>query len=101
MIANIIDFFERLRLKCIVKQNKKFFLYNNWLWIYCHQIHDALVTHTTMHPVEIPWEFLEHHTDYEIKNVFNDEENEILDRVARMAKYSPDFDEDVKRMVKK
>ena len=65
MMGVLVELIERLRLRIIVKRNKKIYSYNNWLWIYCHEIHDAFVSNTTMHPVNVPWEFLEHHTDYE------------------------------------
>ena len=64
------------------ERRKKMYSYTNWKWKYYHEIYNALREFTTMHEVFLPWEFLEHHTDEEIRNFFGEKTYKRLDTVT-------------------
>ncbi|MBQ9608344.1 MAG: hypothetical protein IJV15_02745 [Lachnospiraceae bacterium] len=57
---------------------KKMYSYTNEKWVYYHYHVEVLFDLTTMHRLYLPWEFLEHHTEEEIRNYFGEEKYSIL-----------------------
>ena len=65
-----------------LKESEKF-EFTNWKWVNYHEIHDLFVRHTTMHQLDLPWDYLEHHSDDEIKNKYGEANFRKLEQLVR------------------
>ena len=90
-MLEIFSDFSKIKGYKIYRKYKKIYSYTNKKWVYYHDFINTFNKVSTLHKPSLPWEFLEHHTEDEIRNYFDEDSYKFLSRITSWIEDSKGF----------